>query len=95
MSALDAPIMPEKDFLTRTMQSGSVFVRGTLKTNNTLVSAISQLNAEGGLEEERKPNIFASTLRHFKRDRGGSNNNFSTLGPASPFLKPSLETKSS
>ena len=61
--------------------------------NNTLVSAVSQTNADGGLEEERKPNIFASTLRHFKRDRGGSN--FSTLGPASPFLKPSLETKSS
>jgi hypothetical protein len=36
---LDTSIMPDKDFLTRTMQSGNV-LKG-LRANTTLISAIS------------------------------------------------------
>jgi hypothetical protein len=83
---LDTLIMPDKDFLTRTMHSGNV-LKG-LRANTTLISAISTGNAENEEERGVKTNIFTSTLKHFKRERGGSNHNFTTLGPASPFLKP-------
>jgi hypothetical protein len=39
---LDTPIMPERDFLTRTMQSGSVYKQDKgIKAQTTLVSAVS------------------------------------------------------
>lgn len=83
---LDTSIVPEKDFLTRTMQSGIV-LKG-LRANTNLISAISQGIAENEDERGVRPNIFASTLQHFKRERGGSNHNVTTLGLASPFMKP-------